>query len=260
MPFYFSWGMTFEAICGEFWPWQIVQIRMRAKELYERRPHDDDLESAAQIRASIIPFEMYGYGFVLMLYGNVWTLEVVSFPPPAEPGTRMRKARRQREQKERKERSEAAKAAGEEKRGEKRRRRKKRAAAERAISTAMDTFSLFLTNLYNIGHTAYAELEQLRLKAAIFLEHLERAIQASPWTAREEMLRWRLPSLEDCRAANIAAWVQKPLPRGFQRERRLFFAEFMPMWIDTIGPIEIRFVRAGQSIFGELFPEGECVT
>ena len=256
MPFYFKWGKTFEAISGEFWPWQITQIRMRAEELFERRPQDDDLECAAQIRASIIPFEMYGYGFVLKLHGRAWTLEVASFPSHAEPGTRMRKARRQREQKERRERSDSAKKA----RGEKRGRGKKGSASERVISTVMSVLSCFLSNLYNISRAAYAELEQLRLKAALFLEHLERAIEASPWTAREEIWRWLLPSLEDCRAANIAAWVQRPLPRGFQRERRLFFAEFMPMWIDTIGPIEIRFVRAGQSIFGELFPEGECVT
>jgi len=299
--------MTFLAIRAEFWPAQIIQIRLRAEALFNRRPHDDDLESAERIRASIIPFEMYGYGFKLVLCEDVWTLEVASFPPHAEPGKRVRKARRLREQRERKERSEAAakKAPGKERgeeprsekpRSEKRRSEKRRgeepkgerpidekprdekprdekprgekprgekpkgekkAAAERAISTAMNAISLFLSNLYNISHVAYAELKQLRLKAALFLEDMELAITASP---RQEMLRWLLPSLEDCRAANIAAWALHPLPHGFQRERRLFFPDFMPIWIDTIGPIETIFVRGGKSIFGELFLEGEWVS
>lgn len=255
MPFYFSWGMTFLAIYGEFWPWQIAQIRIRAEELFERRPQDDDLECAAQIRASIIPFEMYGYGLVLVLREDVWTLEVASFPPHAEPGERIRRARRLRERKQRKQASDAAKSK---KQGNKRAHGSR--PAERALSTAKNAFSLFLSNLYNIGRAACAVLEQLRPKLAVFLAHLELAIPASPMTVRQEVLRWLAPSREDCRAANIAAWVQKPLPRGFQRERRLFFSEFLPIWLDTIAPIEPIFVRGGRSIFGELFRESEYVS
>ena len=285
--YYFSWGMTFLAIRAEFWPAQIIQIRLRAEALFNRRPHDDDLESAEQIRASIIPFEMYGYGFKLLLCEDVWTLEVASFPPHAEPHKRVRKARRLREQRERRERSEAAaktapgKRRGEKPRGEKPQGEKpqgekpkaetpkcekprgekpkgeRKTAAERAISTAMNVFLRFLSDLYNISRVAYAELQQLRLKAALFLNDMELAISASP---RREMLHWLLPSLEDCRAANIAAWALRPLPQGFQRERRLFFPDFMPIWIDTIGPIETMFVRGGKSIFGERFLEGEWVS
>ena len=250
MPFYFSWGTTFLAIRGEFWPSQIAQIRMRAEELFERRPQDGDLERAAQIRASIIPFEMYGYGFALMLSGDVWTLEVVTFPPHAEPGQRIRKARRDREKNERKT---AAEKTDEGLRGE----RWGNEGLARAISTVMNASSSFLSNLYNISRAACAKLKRLRRKLASFLEHIELATQVSPWTAGEEILRWLSPSSEDCRAANIAAWVQHRLPHGFQRERRLFFADFLPIWLDTIGPIETIFVRGGQSIFGELFPERE---
>src|SRR5690242_9630360 len=100
MPFYFCWGKTFLAIFGEFWPWQIAQINAYANDLFERRPQDADLERAHGIRASIIPFEMFGYQFVLILRGDLWTLEVADFPPHAEPGLRIRKARRRREQKE----------------------------------------------------------------------------------------------------------------------------------------------------------------
>src|SRR5690242_4802145 len=103
MIYFFRWGETFLARFAEFWPAQIARILRRARRLFRRRPQDDDLEAAAQIRASIIPFEMYEYGLVLVLNKDVWTLEIVEFPPHARPGQRIRRARRLREQRERKE-------------------------------------------------------------------------------------------------------------------------------------------------------------
>jgi hypothetical protein len=79
-------------------------------------------------------------------------------------------------------------------------------------------------------------------------------------TVRQQLLRWIVPTREDCRAASIAAWVEESLPRGSQRERRLFFADFLPIWLDTIAPIESIFVCGGRSVFGERVLESECAS
>ena len=270
MPFYFSWGDTFVAILGEFWPWQIAQIRAYASELFERRPQDVDLERMHGIRASVIPFEMFGYGLVLVLRDDLWTLEVADFPPHAEPGQRIRKARRQREQSECKGAreqgrvavSKTGKRASSE--GAKRRRKPKREDAARVISTLknalQDKLRPISLKLYNINEAAYRRLGRLRHKAAVFAQDMRGTFPASPLTAHQRLLHWMTPSREDCRDANIAGWAHDWLPPGFQWERRLFFANFLPMWLDTIAPIEPTFVRGGRSVFGEHGIEGECVS
>jgi hypothetical protein len=269
MPFYFSWGKTFLAIFGEFWPWQIAQIHAHASELFERRPQDADLEREHGIRASVIPFEKFDYEFVLVLRDDIWTLEVANLPPHAEPGQRIRKARRKREQEECKGRRPPASATGlSSKQGKRakaakgRRRKPKGEDAARTISTIkqthMNACRAISLKLYNIGDAVRHYLEQLRHTAALFAEHMREAIPASQATARHVLLH--MPSREDCRAANIAGWARDRLPPGCQRERRLFFADFLPIWLDTIAPIDTIFVRGGRSVFGELLMEGECVS
>ncbi|MBS0384458.1 MAG: hypothetical protein JSS00_03815 [Proteobacteria bacterium] len=265
MPFYFSWGETFLAIYGEFWPWQIAAIRVEAEEQFERRPQDDDLECAAQIRASIIPSEMYGYGFVLMLREDVWTLEVAEFPPHAAPGERIRKARSARERKERREKrgGKPVRTGGkpDQGRGAKKPRKRRQDGNEgdaRIASFVEERARLALAKLYNTSFEAYRKLRRFRRKLAVLFGHINEAFPTRTLTVQQEILRWITPSKEECRAANIAAWTHDPLPCGHQRERRLFFADFLPMWFDTIAPIEPIFVRGGKSIFGELFLESEC--
>lgn len=269
MPFYFSWGETFLAIYGEFWPWQIAAIRREADAQFERRPHDDDLESASKIRASVIPFEKYGYGFVLRLCEDVWTLEVAEFPPHASPGERIRKARRLRERQERRQKRDMERAAKADppagakagrngaKSSKQRKSSKSGSAAERVAALAEAFARPILAELYNTGGESYRKLRRVRRKLAVLFRHVNEALPARTLTVQQELSRWMTPSIEECRAANIAEWMHDPL-RGHQRERRLFFADFLPMWIDTIAPIE--FVRGGKSIFGELFPESECVS
>lgn len=273
MPFYFCWGETFLAIYAEFWPWQIAEIRMRAEDLFERRPQDDDLECAAQIRASVIPFEMYGYGLVLVLRQDVWMLEVMEFPPHAQPRERVRKARRQRERDERKsargagfsfkspERKLAAtKQVAQEnptKETPKKRRADKNDATKRVVIAASAWVRGAFLILYNSPAVAYRNFRQFGQEIASLLQDMKEAIPLST-TVGEQILRLIAPSQQQCREANIAAWLKDRLPPGYQRERRLFLAECLPIWLDTIGPKTI-FVRGGKSIFGELFLEGECV-
>jgi hypothetical protein len=281
MLYFFSWGKTFLARFDEFWPSQIARILRRANRLFQRRPHDDDLECAAQIRASIIPFVMYDYGLALVLNDDLWTLEIAEFPPHAEPGERIRKARRLREQKEKKEQrareratERAAKqaqreAAKEAKRAakaakdasaKKNKKEKKKAAAERIIVGLKLALPSMLSVLYKIAGAPYDKFKQDGRKLASIMAQVAAVTQERPLTVRQQLLAWIVPSLEDCKAARIAGWKQDPLPRDAQRERRLFFADFLPMWLDTIAPIESMFVRDGQSLFGELFLESECVS
>ena len=272
MAFYFCWGETVVAIFGEFTSPQIAQIRAHASELFERRPHDVDLELIYGIRPSVIPFEMFGYGFVLILRGNVWTLEVANFPPHAEPGQRIRKARRQREQRESKGRPEQQGGPGEfsktRKRpgeaGAKRRRKPKAEDAARVISTIKHALKTALRaislKLYNISQAGPRKLAQLRHTSAVFIDQMRDAIPVSQWTIGQQLLHRTTPSREDCRDANIAGWAPEKLPPGYQRERRLVCASFLPMWLDTIAPIEPNFVRGGGSVFGEPVMEGECVS
>lgn len=271
MPFYFCWGKTFLAIFGEFWPWQIAQIHAHASELFERRPQDVDLERVHGIRASIIPFEMFGYEFVLVLRDDLWTLEVANFPPHAEPGQRIRKARRQREQRECKDRRKQETSAGafsksgrrKSKETANRPRKPKADDVARVISTTKHALKhgrfLISLKLYNISQAARREFGRLRHKLALFAEQMQETLPALQLTVRHQPLHWMTPSREDCRDANIAGWAHDPLPPNCQRERRLFFADFLPMWFDTIAPIEPIFVRGGRSVFGEPSMEGECV-
>jgi hypothetical protein len=271
MPYYFSWGETFLAIFGEFWPWQIAQIHAHASELFERRPQDGDLERVHGIRASAIPFEMFGYQLVLVLRGDLWTLEVANFPPHAEPGQRIRRARRQREQRECKARREerrpdlspASKTGERPSREAAKKRRKPRTEdAARAISTIKRALELELgpisLKLYNIKQTAHAEFAQFRHKLALFAAQMREP--ASQSTVRHQLLHRMTPSREDCRNANIVGWARDRLPPGWQWERRLFFADFLPIWLDTIAPIDADFVRGGRSVFGEPSIDGECVS
>jgi len=281
MLYFFCWGKTFLARFDEFWPSQIARILRRANRLFRRRPHDDDLECAAQIRASIIPFVMYDYGLVLVLNDDLWTLEIAEFPRHAEPGQRIRKARRVREQRERKEqraRERAAEraarqaergAAREAKRAgkaakdaaaKKGKKGKKKDAAERTIALLEWALRSTLLVLYKITTASYDRFQQTRRKLATFVDQAGTAVRARPLTVRQQLLRWIVPSHEDCRAARIAAWAKDSLPRGSQRERKLFFADFLPMWLDTMTPIESIFVCGGRSVFGERALESECVS
>jgi hypothetical protein len=112
--------------------------------------------------------------------------------------------------------------------------------------------------LYNINQAAQRKLEQFRHKLALFAEQMGEP--ASQSTVRHELLHRMTPSREDCRNANIAGWAHDTLPPGCQRERRLFFADFLPIWLDTIAPIDPDFVCGGRSVFGEPSIEGECVS
>ncbi|MFZ2031478.1 MAG: hypothetical protein WAU68_14290 [Vitreimonas sp.] len=303
MIYFFCWGETFLARFAEFWPAQIARILRRANRLFCRRPQDDDLEAAAQISASIIPFEMYGYGLVLVLNDDVWTLEIAAFPPHAEPGQRIRRARKLREQKERKalrkreaeaeratraaerlarraERAarrvvreaakevkkleKAAKAAEAKKRKGEARKDKKgkdKDSAKRIIAALLAWLQPMISMLYNIAAILCENFRQVCLRLVAFGDQIKTALDAEPLTVRQQLSRWIAPSDEECRNANIAAWKHDPLPRGAQRERRLFCADFLPMWLDTIAtPLEAMFVRDGRSLFGELFLESECVS
>lgn len=278
MLYFFCWGKTFLARFDEFWPSQIARILRRANRLFRRRPHDHDLECAAQIRASIIPFVMYDYGLALVLTGDLWTLEIAEFPTHAQPGERIRKARRVREQKEKKEqraRERAAEraarqAARETERAEKKaatgaaakkgNKGKKKAAAERIIELLEWALPSMPSVLYKIAAASYDKFKQAGRKLASFVDQTRAAVRARPLTVRQQLLRWIVPSYEDCRAASIATWVKDPLPCGSQRERKLFFADFLPMWLDTIAPIESIFVCGGRSVFGERVLESECVS
>ncbi|MBI3437629.1 MAG: hypothetical protein HY054_03070 [Proteobacteria bacterium] len=300
MHYFFCWGESFLASFNEFWPAQITRIRKHAARLFRRRPHDDDLEAAAQIRASIIPFEMYNYGLVLVLNGDLWTLEIAQYPPHAAPGERIRHARRIRERREQREqhRRDAAaehakqaaeraaqrraraeaRAAGRAAKVEAKRTRKLGKAAKAATKkkkdkkgggedtasrvTAVFALSLqpMISMLYNIVVAFRENLAQVRRKLVAFSDQIGSVTGARPLTVRQQLSRWIVPSAEDCRTANIAAWKHDPLPRGAQRERRLFCGDFLPMWLDTIAPIESMFVRDGRSLFGEPFSEVQCVS
>jgi hypothetical protein len=278
MLYFFCWGKTFLACFDEFWPSQIARILRRANRLFRRRPHDEDLECAAQIRASIIPFVMYDYGLALVLNGDLWTLEIAEFPSYAEPGERIRKARRVREQKEKKEQrareraaERAAKQAAQEtERAEKKaakeaaakkgKKRGKKDAAARIIFALERVLPSMLSILYKITAASGDNFEQAGRKLASFVDQISAVALERPLTVRQQLLGWIVPSHEDCKAARIAAWVKAPLPRGSQRERKLFFADFLPMWLDTIAPIESIFVCGGRSVFGECVLESECVS
>jgi len=298
MIYFFCWGETFLARFAEFWPAQIARILRHANRLFCRRPQDDDLEAAAQISASIIPFEMYGYGLVLILNKDVWTLEIAEFPPHARPGQRIRRARKLREQKEKKAQRRFERAAARAARAAERQARADARAAERAVKAeakrakqlekvaraaeakkrkakkGSDKDSAkriiaatpawlqpMISMLYNIATASCENFKQDCLGFVAFGDQIKTALRAEPLTVRQQLSRWIEPSAEDCHNANIAAWKQDPLPRGAQRERRLFCADFLPMWLDTIAaPLESMFVRDGRSLFGELFPESECVS
>lgn len=277
MLYFFCWGKTFLARFDEFWPSQIARILRRANRLFRRRPHDDDLECAAQIRASIIPFEMYDYGLALVLNDDLWTLEIAELPSHAEPGQRIRRARRVREQRERKEErqreraaeraekqtareAERAKKVAKEAAAKKGKKGKKKDAAARIISVLARALPPMLSVLYKIVAASCEMFRRVGRKLVTFADHIEGVVQVRPLTVRQQLLHWIIPSREECRTANIAAWKRDPLPRGSQRERRLFFADFLPIWLDTIAPIESKFVCDGRSLFGELFLESECVS
>ena len=272
-----GFGDTFYEIEEEFWPDEVTQIMNRARAVFEARPEDEEM-AAAQIQVSILPFEELEYGFVLVLRRKVWWLEVASFPPHAQAGQRVRTARRLRERKERAERrdhdrqvktnAKATKKAKlkqatvtpSKKATKKGKRAKKEDGDKRIVCALNQIFQATISMLYNIGLPTYEKLKQLRPKLASFLDQIKAALPAAPLTVRQQLLRWIVPSHQECRTANIAAWMQDRLPRGSQRERRLFFADFLPIWLDTIAPIDSIFVRGGQSIFGEHFLESECVS
>jgi hypothetical protein len=296
MIYFFCWGETFLARFAEFWPAQIARILRHANRLFCRRPQDDDLEAAAQISASIIPFEMYGYGLVLVLNKDVWTLEIAEFPPHARPGHRIRRARKLREQKEKKEQrkreaeakraaraaeraanraakeaakeaeklEKAARAAEAKKQKDEKRKEKKGKhddSTKRMIAALLAWLQPMISMLYNIATASCENFKQDCLGFVAFGDQIKTALRAEPLTVRQQLSRWIEPSAEECRNANIAAWKRDPLPRGAQRERRLFCADFLPMWLDTIAtPLEAMFVRDGRSLFGELFLESECVS
>lgn len=295
MRFFFCWGDTFLAHYDEFWPEQIALILRRANRLFRRRPHDDDLHAHAQILASIIPFEMYQYGLVLVLNQDLWTLEIAAYPPHAEPGERIRRARRRREQNEREEERqrnrkadrlaraaaaearrlarkaerEAARAAADQARkakqaekakDKKEKRRRRNDAAKRIIAALIQWLQPIISMLYNKADTWWAKFKQACRKVVTLRGHTDAALDIPPLTIRQQLSRWIVPSAEDCRSANIAAWKHDPLPRGAQRERRLFLADVFPIWLDTIAPIESMFVRDGRSLFGELLLESEFVS
>lgn len=303
MIYFFCWGASFLERFAEFWPAQIARILKRARRLFRRRPRHDDLEAEAQIRASIIPFEMYGYGLALVLNKDVWTLEIIEFPPHAAPGQRIRRARRLREQREKRDElkrqaearraedaaqrkaraaeraakraakdaakeakrlEKAAKAAAAKERKQEKRKEKKgkgKDSAKRIIAVLLAQFAPMISMLYNIAAVSCENFKQACLRFVAFGDQIKAAFDAEPLTVRQQLSRWIAPSAEDCRNANIAAWKQDPLPRGATRERRLFCADFLPMWLDTIAtPIEAMFVRDGRSLFGELILESECVS
>ena len=277
MLYFFCWGKTFLARFDEFWPSQIARILRRANRLFRRRPHDDDLECAAQIRASIIPFEMYDYGLALVLNDDLWTLEIAELPSHAEPGQRIRRARRVREQREKKEErqreraaaraakqtareAERAKKVAKEAAAKKGKKGEKKDAAARIISVLARALPPMLSVLYKIVAASCEMFRRVGRKLVTFADHIDGVVQVRPLTVRQQLLHWIIPSREECRTANIAAWKRDPLPRGSQRERRLFFADFLPIWLDTIAPIESIFVCGGRSVFGERVLESECVS
>lgn len=267
MPFHMSWGDSFLRIEKEFWPDQIAEIQRRARKEHKDFFRDIQLERE-ETRASIVPFEIYGYGLALVLrQDRIWSLEVAYFPPHAKPGERIRKARRTREREERREERKrrrdgesGAKTPGGAARGGRRRAKARRAPKERpqgkddAAQRVISAFLGALLKLYNIGET-YEKFKRLRRDFAAISAHIGSA-RPAPLTVRQQLLRWMTPSQGECREANIAAWLHKALPPGFQWERRLFLADFLPIWLDTIVPIDSHFVRGGRSVFGELI--GEC--
>jgi len=140
-------------------------------------------------------------------------------------------------------------------------RAKKEDGDKRIVCALNQIFQATISMLYNIATASCENFKQDCLGFVAFGDQIKAAIDAKPLTVRQQLSRWIAPTAEDCRNANIAAWKQDPLPRGAQRERRLFCADFLPMWLDTIAtPLEAMFVRDGRSLFGELFLESECVS